>query len=83
MYEWVDGGHGPRVKDYKTSIYCHIHDTNTGVKDTEITPPAPANIFLPVKIKSTYKIVLHLRNVTIKGKFFMRCGRNHAACTFQ
>ena len=53
MYEWVDRGNGPRVRNYKTLLYCHRHDTSTRAKDTEMTPPAPEIIFLPVKIKST------------------------------
>ena len=54
MYEWVDRGHGPRVRNYKTLFYRHRHDTSTGAQDTEMTPPSPSIIFLPVKIKSTH-----------------------------
>ena len=55
MYEWVDRGNGSHVNDYKTLLYCHRHDTRTGEKNTEVTPRAPANIFLPGKIKGIIK----------------------------
>lgn len=54
MYEWVDRGQGLCIRNYDFALSPQGY-TSPGAKDTEITPPVPAIIFLPVKIKSTNK----------------------------